>query len=99
MKRIPTPELGRARKMKNTLFWRLRDGMFAMDRRGEAFPSQIGERVWKYAPKGLKEWYPAMLAHLVRELGEVLGYEFEMDDCYTAIEEAGNLPFKFARII
>ena len=72
-------------KMKERLFWRLRDGIFAMDKRGYGFPSMIAERVCKYAPRRLKEVQPILLAELVKEFGEVLGHDFSFSDCKEAI--------------
>lgn len=72
--------------MKERLFWRLRDGMFSMDAKGNGFPTPIAERVMRYSPMGLKLYYPNFLAYLVKYLGGVVGYNFDIDDCYTAVE-------------
>lgn len=80
-------------KMKENLYWRLRDGMFAMDKKGEGFPVYIVDRVIKYAPINLL-LHPLLLVDLVMDFGRVLGTEFEEDYCFECIVEASLFRIK-----
>jgi len=83
-----TLEWWQAKKMAEKLFWRLRDSMFAMDKRGEGFPCFVAQRVMKYAPPRLKNSSHGYLSKTVQELGKVLGYEWSLDECQEAIRQA-----------
>lgn len=65
-------------RMYTNLFNRLRNGIFAMDDRNEAFESQIAERVVRYSPKTLLN-YPQKLADLVVDLGGVVGLNHDLE--------------------
>lgn len=80
----------RVNKMANNLFWKLRDTIFAMDKRGEAFPTPIAHRVLTYAPATLFN-YPSVLAEITCNLHEVVstwdnGNEL-LGECQEAINE------------
>lgn len=75
-------------EQKQRLFLRLREGMFAMQRRGEDFPAFIVPRVLKYAGKKVKA-HPSVIEEVVMDLGAVLGHEFSRLEVYEAMEDEG----------
>lgn len=89
MKQVRKTSAKRAKEMQSNLFNKLRDSMFAMDARGEGFPCYIADRVIKYAPSTLKIHYPNFLVHLVIDLGQVLDYEFDKEECRDCLSESG----------
>lgn len=78
-------EVHKVNKLADNLFWRIRKTMFAMDKRGESFPTPVAERVLKYAPVTLFK-HPKVLAKIVYNLLSVVVEGVDFKDCTEAID-------------